>query len=83
MDDYQKWLEAAAGIEEDIHYLKASLTDQDLTSLQITLAVYLKNARTGVAWPKPDDLYCIETHGCNSQTFVATETRADYKLACC
>ena len=83
MDDNQKWLEAAAGIEEDIHYLKNSLSAQDLTSLQIALAVYLKNARTGVAWPRPDDLYCIETHGSESQRFVATETRADYKLACC
>lgn len=83
MDDNQKWMEAAAGIEEDIHYLKSSLSPQDLTSLQIALAVYLKNARSGVAWPKPDDLYCIETHGGESQMFVATETRPDYKLACC
>lgn len=83
MDDHQKWLEAAAGIEQDINYLKASLSQQDLTSLQIALAVYLQNARTGVAWPRPDDLYCIETHGCESQTFIATETRPDFKLACC
>jgi len=83
MDDNQKWLEAAAGIEEDIHYLKNSVDAHDLASLQIALAVYLKNARSGVAWPKPDDLFCIETHGCDSQTLVATQTRADYKLACC
>ncbi|MGE5323845.1 MAG: hypothetical protein ACM3SW_13335 [Actinomycetota bacterium] len=83
MDDYQKWLEAAAGIEEDIHYLENSLSQQDLASLQTALAVYLKNARTGAAWPSPDDLYCIETHDSESQRFVATETRADYKLACC
>ncbi|HKT49364.1 MAG TPA: hypothetical protein VJV96_03665 [Candidatus Angelobacter sp.] len=82
MDDYQKWLEAAAGIEEDIQYLKASLNTRDLGSLQTALAVYLKNACTGVAWPRPDDLYCIQELGPESQRVVATATRPDYKLAC-
>ncbi len=79
MDDFQKWLEAAAAIEEDIRYLKNSLTPHDLESLEIALAVYLKNARTGVAWPNPDDLYCIEYRG----PVISTETRADYKLLAC
>ncbi len=79
MDDFQKWLEAAAAIEEDIQYLKDSLTPRDRQSLEIALAVYLKNARTGVAWPKPDDLYCIEDCG----PVISTETRADYKLLAC
>lgn len=82
MDDYQKWLEAAAGIEEDIQYLKGFLNARDLGSLQTALAVYLKNAHTGVAWPKPDDLYCIQEVGPESQRVVATATRPDYKLAC-
>lgn len=82
MDDYQKWLEAAAGIQEDIQYLKGSLSPRDLNSLQTALAVYLKNARTGVAWPRPDDLYCIQELGSESQRVVATATRPDYKLAC-
>lgn len=82
MDDYQKWLEAAAGIEEDIQYLKDSLSPRDLNSLQTALAVYLKNARTEVAWPRPDDLYCIQELGPESHRVVATATRPDYKLAC-
>jgi hypothetical protein len=82
MDDYQKWLEAAAGIEDDIRYLKDSLNARDLASLQTALAVYLKNAHAGVAWPRPDDLYCIQELGPESQRIVATATRLDYKLAC-
>jgi hypothetical protein len=82
MNDSQKWLEAAAGIEQDIEYLKKSLGTQDLTSLQVALSVYIANARTGVAWPNPDDLYCIRTTSAGSQTFVSTETREDHKVAC-
>jgi hypothetical protein len=82
MDDHQKWLEAAAGIEEDIRYLNASLNQRDLGSLQTALAVYLKNAHSGVTWPRPDDLYCIQELGPESHRVVATATRPDYKLAC-
>jgi hypothetical protein len=82
MNDSQKWLEAAAAIEEDIQYLKSSLNKRDLASLQIALGVYLKNARTGIAWPKPDDLYCIEALGCEPQTVISTATRFGHKLAC-
>jgi hypothetical protein len=82
MDDHQKWLEAAVGIEEDIRYLNASLNPRDLGSLQTALAVYLKNAHSGVAWPRPDDLYCIQELGPESHGVVATATRPDYKLAC-
>ncbi len=79
MDDFQKWLEAAAAIKEDIEYLKHSLTPRDLEALETALAVYLKNARTGVAWPKPDDLYCIENRG----PVIATGTVPDYKQLAC
>lgn len=80
MDDSQKWLEAAAAIEEDIEYLKSTISERDLASLQTALAVYLQNARTGVAWPSPDDLYCIEALGCGSHAKVSTGTRPDYKI---
>lgn len=80
MNDSQKWLEAAAGIEEDIRYLKGSLAENDLAALKVALGVYLKNARTGVAWPKPDDLYWIKTPRCGPQT-VCSGIRPDYKIA--
>lgn len=81
MNDSQKWLEAAAAIEEDIQYLKGSLSERDLASLHIALGVYLNNARTGVGWPRPDDLYWIETLGTQSQVLVSTGICADYKIA--
>jgi hypothetical protein len=92
MDDDQKWLAAAAGIEQDIGYLKAAKgarkwnepstgLDQDIQYLHVVLAVYKKNAATGVAWPNPDDLYCISPLPyCPQQ--VATTTRRDFKTAC-
>jgi hypothetical protein len=82
MDDFQKWLEAAAAIQEDIQYLKDSLSEPDLAALQTALAVYMNNARTGVRWPEPDDLYCIEQLAGGPQTEFATRTRTAYKLAC-
>ncbi len=82
MDDFQKWLEAAAAIQEDIQYLKDCLSERDLAALQTALSVYMKNARTGVRWPEPDDLYCIEQFGGGPQTQITTATRTAYKLAC-
>ena len=82
MNDSQKWIEAAAGIEQDIEYLKHSLSKKDLTSLQVALSVYISNARTGVAWPKPDDLYCIAMSNSGSKSVIATHTLEDHKLAC-
>jgi hypothetical protein len=82
MNDSQKWLEAAAGIEEDIEYLTHSLNAQDLAALQVALSVYVKNAATGVAWPKPDDLYCIYADGFGLQVRVEMGTREDHKIAC-
>ncbi|HZU33594.1 MAG TPA: hypothetical protein VFB79_20940 [Candidatus Angelobacter sp.] len=82
MDDNQKWLLAAAGLEEDIRYLKAaSLTglEKDIQQLRMALAVYKKNAATGVAWPSPDDLYCIQALPYGAR--VATATRRDFKTA--
>ena len=90
MDDDQKWLEAAAGIEQDIFYLKAAMgskwnepstgLDQDIQYLNVILAVYKKNAATGVTWPNPDDLYCISPLPYGPRQ-VATATRPDFKTA--
>lgn len=90
MDDDQKWLEAAAGIEQDILYLKAALRasrnqaarglEEDIEHLKLALAVYRKNASAGVAWPSPDDLFCISSFSCGPQQF-STAMRHDFKTA--
>jgi len=91
MDDNQKWLAAAAGIEQDIRYLRAAMCTggpngtyatmaQDIQYLKTVLAVYRKNAAKGVAWPNPDDLYCISTLAFAPQQ-VSTATRRDFKTA--
>jgi len=70
MDDNQKWLEAAAAIEQDIIYLKAAMADaqrngiflslgQEILQLNVVLDVYRMNAASGVAFPDPDVLFCI------------------------
>lgn len=80
MDDDQKWLEAAAAIEQDIIYLKAAMADskrkgiplgleQDILQLNVVLGIYRANAANGVAFPHPDDLFCI-----NTLPYGATET---------
>jgi hypothetical protein len=82
MDDYQKWLEAAAQIALDIEYLRGSLQTQDLEQLQIALSVYRKNAESGVPWPSPDDLYCINARPQGNEVRISTEMRQDFRLAC-
>ena len=70
MDDDQKWLEVAAAIEQDIIYLKAAMADakrngmllgleQEILQLNVVLGLYRTNASSGVAFPHPDDLFCI------------------------
>lgn len=91
MDDDQKWLEAAAAIEQDICYLRAAMSEgkgngipsglkQEILQLKVVLGVYRKNAAHGVVFPHPDDLYCISTlpHGAQA---ASTATRRDYKVA--
>jgi hypothetical protein len=88
MDDDQKWLEAAAGIEQDILYLRTACAksggalslSKDIERLKIALAVYRSNASTGVPWPSPDDLFCIDSF--SSPQKVSTAMRRDFKLAC-
>ena len=69
MDNDQKWLEAAAAIEQDIIYLKAAMADakrngiplrleQEILQLNVVLNVYRMNAASGVAFPDPDVLFC-------------------------
>lgn len=70
MDDDQKWLEAAAAIEQDITYLTAAMADaerngiplgleQEILQLNVVLGIYQANAANGVVFPHPDDLFCI------------------------
>lgn len=82
MDDYQKWQEAALGIEQDIEYVKYALPEGEIEPLRVALAVYRKNAETGVPWPNPDDLYCIKTRdrGQPMQSFI--DMRRDFKTVC-
>jgi hypothetical protein len=88
MNDDEKWLEAAAGLEQDILYLKAALqagtndSEQNLMQgierLQIVLAVYKRNAAGGIPWPSPDDLFCISSLSCAQ---VTTGMRHHFKFA--
>jgi len=82
MDDYQKWLDAAAGIEQDLEYLRFSLSESDILQLRVALDIYRNNAANDVPWPHPDDLFCITMipHGTKAQ--IATDMRRDYKTAC-
>ena len=61
MNDDQKWLEAAAALEQDILYLKAASRssalphglDQEIGYLKVAVGVYRKNAAAGVAVAEP------------------------------
>ena len=91
MDDDQKWLEAAASIEQDIHYLRAAMgegkrngipssLEPEILQLKVVLGVYWKNAAHGVVFPHPDDLYCISNFPNGAQA-ASTAIRRDYKVA--
>jgi len=91
MDDNQKWLEAAAAIEQDISYLKAAMNDgpengvpsglkQELHHLNVVLGVYQTNAATGVAFPHPDDLFCIRAIPYGARQ-ASTSMRRSFKTA--
>jgi hypothetical protein len=91
MNDDQKWLEAAEAIEQDITYLKAAMVDgkrdsipsgldQEILRLNVVSGIYRTNAASGVAFPNPDDLFCISAlpHGARQ---AATATRRSFKIA--
>jgi hypothetical protein len=91
MNDDQKWLEAAAAIEQDIIYLKAAMAEskrtgiplgleQDILQLNVVLGIYRTNAADGIAFPNPDDLFCISNPSCSTAQ-MATATRRDYKVS--
>jgi hypothetical protein len=90
MDDDQKWLEAAAAIEQDICYLKSAMTtgkrngisslEREIFQLKVVLGVYRKNASTGVAFPNPDDLYCISAFPQGARQ-ASTAMRRSFKTA--
>jgi len=91
MDDDQKWLEAAAAIEQDIRYLKAAISDgqrngvtsgldQEIRQLNLVLGIYRTNAASGVAFPNPDDLYCISAVPYGARQ-ASTATRRSFKTA--
>ena len=91
MDDDQKWLEAAAAIEQDIRYLKAAMSDgqrngipsgleQEILHLDVVLGVYRTNAASGVAFPNPDDLFCIRTLPYGARQ-ASTAMRRSFKTA--
>ena len=75
MDDNQKWLEAAAGLAQDLEYLKSTLSPADLQNLRMAMAVYRANAESGVPWPSPDTLYCIQNLHSGSKMQVTTAVR--------
>jgi hypothetical protein len=90
MDDDQKWLEAAAAIEQDICYLRAAMAtgkrngipslDKEISKLKLVLGIYRKNASAGVAFPNPDDLYCISALPQNARQ-ASTAMRRSFKTA--
>ncbi len=84
MDDDQKWLEAAAAIEQDISYLRAAMADnkrngiplgleQEILQLNVVLGIYRTNAANGVMFPHPDNLFCI-----NNLPYDATENSKEW-----
>jgi hypothetical protein len=75
MDDNQKWLEAAAGLAQDLEYLKSALSPADLHNLRTAMAIYRTNAEKGVPWPSPDTLFCIQKLHAGSQKQISTQVR--------
>jgi hypothetical protein len=91
MDNDQKWLDAAAAIEQDIKYLKAAMgdakrngipsgLDQEIRHLHVVMGVYQTNAASGVAYPNPDDLFCISALPYGARE-ASTATRRSFKTA--
>lgn len=77
MDDDQKWLEAAAAIEQDITYLTAAMADaerngiplgleEEILQLNFVLGIYKTNAASGVVFPHPDELFYVSNPPCDA-----------------
>ena len=88
MKDDQKWLEAAAGLEQDILYLKAALVTatshavpglkNGIERLKLAVAVFKNNAASGMSWPSSEDLLSIDLH---SHAPLTAGIRRQLKLA--
>ncbi len=80
MNHTKKWLAAAAGLEEDIRYLRAALQSspsqaasglkQSIERLQLAVAVFQENAASGMQWPSRGDLFSIHLRPCAAATIV-------------
>jgi len=72
MTDHQKWLAAAAGLEQDIVYLKSALVTatsqaaptlkKGIEQLRLAVAVFRSNAAAGRRWPSGAELFSIDLH---------------------
>jgi len=70
MTDNQKWLEAAAGLEQDIVYLKSALVTatsqavpmlrKGIERLRLAVVVFRSNAAAGMRWPSGAELLSID-----------------------
>jgi len=70
MTDHQKWIEAAAVLEQDIAYLKSALVTatsqavpvlkKGIERLRLAVAVFRSNAAAGMRWPSGAELLCID-----------------------
>ena len=70
MTDNQKWLEAAAGLEQDIVYLKSALVTatsqampalkKSIERLKLAVDVFRSNAAGGMRWPSGAELFSID-----------------------
>ncbi|HET9837089.1 MAG TPA: hypothetical protein VFR84_02565 [Candidatus Angelobacter sp.] len=88
MNHNEKWLAAAAGLEEDILYLRAALQSasrhaasglrQSIERLQLAVAVFQENAASGMQWPSRDQLFSIHLRPCAA---VTTGLRRPFKFA--
>jgi hypothetical protein len=88
MTDNQKWLEAAAGLEQDIVYLKSALVTatsqavpmlkKGIERLRLAVAVFRSNAAAGMRWPSGAELLSIDLQ---SSTALRTAMYRQYNLA--
>ena len=88
MTDNQKWLEAAAGLEQDIVYLKSALVTatsqavpvlkKGIERLRLAVTVFRSNAAAGMRWPSSAELLSIDLQ---SSTTLRTVMSRQYNVA--
>jgi hypothetical protein len=57
-----------------------SRLDQEILHLKVVLGVYRTNAASGIAFPNPDDLFCINNLPYGARQ-ASTTTRRSFKTA--